>query len=249
MAAALVIAAPQESTLDLAERLVAALRESSDDRAADIVDALRSRLLKRTPRDPRSLFELDDRLIDLMDRAEEAEEAPGAVPDELIQEINDYIEAWHGKVDRIAGYWRWQESIAAICGKEAERLTARKKSAEARVNRLRSMLLAFMMSRGLKKLEGEKSSIGMQANSSPSLVIDDPLKVPKCFWERQLTFSKTEIEEIAKQLPAGNTRHRLESLLAGSDWQINTSAVRAGFDSGKLTEGARLVRGSHVRVR
>jgi hypothetical protein len=123
MATALAVAAPQETPVGLAERLLAALRQSSEDRAVDLVEALRSRLAKRQPRDPRSLFDLDDRLIDLMDRAEEANETTGAVHEELIQEINDYIEAWRGKVDRIAGYWRWQESIAAVCGTRSKRQT------------------------------------------------------------------------------------------------------------------------------
>lgn len=249
MATALAVAAPQETPVGLAERLLAALRESSEDRAADLVESLRSRLAKRQPRDPRSLFDLDDRLIDLMDRAEEAYETAGAVPEELTQEINEYIEAWRGKVDRIAGYWRWEESIAAICGKEAERLAARKKAADARVARLRNMLLAFMMSRGLKKLEGETSSIGMQANSTASLLIDDPLQIGDCFREQQVTFTKVELREMAAQMPEGPARRRLESLLDNAGWQIAGCAVRAALDNGDEVAGARLVKGHHVRIR
>lgn len=78
-------------------------------------------------RDPRSLFDIDERLVDLMDRAEEAAEA-GDIPQELLQEINDYLEAFRTKVDRIAGYWRWQESIARICGEEVERLLGAEES-------------------------------------------------------------------------------------------------------------------------
>jgi Siphovirus Gp157 len=111
-----------------------------------------------------------------MDQVEDAAAEPGEIPAELLQEINDYFEAFRTKVDRIAGYWRWQESIADICGKEAERLEARKKAAEGRLGRLKNMLLAFMMARGLKKLEGENAAIGMQANGMASLVIDDRRK-------------------------------------------------------------------------
>ena len=120
-------------------------------------------------RDPRSLFDLDERLIELMDRAEEAAERE-TIPEDLLQEINDYLEAFRNKVDRIAGYWRWQESIAGICGAEAERLSARKRAAEGRVTRLKDMLLYFMMSRALQRLEGEKASIAMQPNGMASLV-------------------------------------------------------------------------------
>ncbi|MBX9600024.1 MAG: siphovirus Gp157 family protein [Bryobacteraceae bacterium] len=249
MATALAAAAPQETPVGLAERLLAALRESSEDRAADLVEALRSRLTKRQPRDPRSLFDLDDRLIDLMDRAEEAQETTGAVPEELIHEINDYIEAWRGKVDRIAGYWRWQESIAAICGKEAERLAARKKAAEGRVARLRNMLLAFMVSRGVKKLEGEKSSIGMQANSMASLMIDDESQISDCFLELRLKLNKSELLEIVGRLGDNPLQSRLRHLLLSRDWEVDRPAVLNELADGRPVPGAKLARGNHLRVR
>jgi hypothetical protein len=176
---------PAESVFDIGERLAGFLKRAKQEaadgeipesvlaRASDMVDALRSRLIQKTERDPRSLFDLDERLVELMDCAEEAAEC-GEIPQELVEEINDYLEAFRTKVDRIAGYWRWQESIASICGEESERLSARKRAADRRVNRLKDMLLAFMMSRGLKKLDGEKAAIGLQANGNASLVINDP---------------------------------------------------------------------------
>ncbi len=163
--------------------------------------------------------------------------------------MNDYLEAFRWKVDRIASYWRWQESMATICGQEAERLAARKKAADGRVERLKSMLLAFMMSRGVKKLEGDKSSIGMQQNSTASLVIDDPLQVGECFTENAIRFTKTEFQELLYQLPEGDLRTRLETLFKGDGWQINGSAVRASIVNGSPVKGARLIKGHHVRVR
>ena len=120
-----------------------------------------------TVRDPRSLFDIDERLVELMDQVADAAADGQEPPSELIEEINEYIEAFHSKVDRIAGYLRWQESIASICGAEAERLSARKKSAEGRVSRLKNMLLHFMLSRGLKRLEGERAAIGLQPADHP----------------------------------------------------------------------------------
>jgi hypothetical protein len=67
------------------DRLPDHLRE----RIADTLDILRSRLGRRVERDPRSLFDLDERLIDLMDRVEEATAEGGEVPQELGQEINE----------------------------------------------------------------------------------------------------------------------------------------------------------------
>jgi hypothetical protein len=152
-------------------------------------------------------------------------------------------------VDRIAGYWRWQEWIAKICGEEVERLSARKKAADGRVNRLKNMLLAFMMSRGLKKLEGETSSIAMQQTGNPSLVVDDPLDIGDGFYERQIQLTKPEVREIVHQLADGELRRRLEFALQGSGWEMNTSAVRAALANNTGVQGARLVKGHHVRIR
>lgn len=261
MSAALSVTPKAESVFDLAERLTATLKEAEQEspggqlnesarqHVADLVEALRLRVFRKRERDPRSLFDLDDRLIELMDRAEEATELGSELPHELTQEINDYIEAFQTKVDRIAGYVRWQESIARICGEEVERLSARKRAAEVRVARLKGMLLAFMMSRGVRKLEGETASIGMQANSTPSLVIDDPLQVAERFFERELRFNKAELQEIADQLPDGDIRRRLERTISGDGWEMNGSAVRAAFANNSPVAGARLVKGHHVRIR
>jgi hypothetical protein len=45
---------------------------------------------------------------------EEAADAGGEISKELAQEIDTYLEAYRLKVDRIVGYWRWQQSIADI---------------------------------------------------------------------------------------------------------------------------------------
>ena len=200
-------------------------------------------------RDPRSLFDIDERLADLMDQLADAAADGQEPPAELIAEINDYIEAFHTKVDRIAGYLRWQESIASICATEAERLSARKKAAEGRVSRLKYMLQHFMLSRGLKRLEGERAAIGLQPNSAASLVVDDPLKIGECFFERSISFTKTELQELVYQLPAGELRSRLEAQLTTDGWQLNGSAIRAAIANGAGIEGAPLVKGHHIRIR
>lgn len=199
--------------------------------------------------DPRSLFDIDERLVELMDQVADAAADGQDPPAELIEEINEYIEAFHSKVDRIAGYLRWQESIASICGAEAERLSARKKAAEGRVSRLKNMLLHFMLSRGLKKLEGDRAAIGLQPNSAASLVVDDPLKIGECFFERSIGFTKTEMQELIYQLPAGELRDHLEAQLAEDGWQVNGNAIRAAFANGAEIAGARLVKGHHIRIR
>lgn len=261
MAAALLNSpTPAESVLEAGDRITGLLEQARQDagcggipesvlaRLVDAVESLRSRLVHKVERAARSLFDIDERLVDLLERAEEAAEV-GEIPQELFQEMNDYLEAFRTKVDRISGYWRWQESIAAICSQESDRLSVRKRAAERRVSRLKDMLLAFMISRGFKKLEGQKAAIGLQANGTPSVVIDDPLQVGECFFEKSLRFTKTELQEIVYQIADGKLRGRLETALAGDGWELNSSAVRCAIINGSPISGARLVKGNHVRLR
>jgi hypothetical protein len=251
----------EESVLDLVERLFQLLSDAKQEvsseklpdatreRVADIAEAIRRRTAMRAERDPRSLFDLDDRFIDLMDRAEEEAASGGDVSAELAIEITEYLDAFRNKVDRIAGYWRWQESIGQICGEEAERLAARKKAADGRVTRLKSMLLAFMTSRGHKKLEGDKASITKQQNSTPALVIDNPLEISNEYFVLQLQFTRLDIQAIVAGLGPTELRRRLEFVLQDDRWEIDTSAVRAALLSNATLNGARLAKGHHVRIR
>jgi hypothetical protein len=111
------------------------------------------------------------------------------------------------------------------------------------------MLLAFMLPRNLKKLEGEKASIGMQRNGTASLVIDDPLQIKEEFFENSIRFTRTELRELVSQLPEGASRHRMEAALDRDGWEINNSAVRCALTSDSSVPGARLVKGHHVRLR
>jgi hypothetical protein len=110
------------------------------------------------------------------------------------------------------------------------------------VEALRSVL-AFMISRGAKRLEGERAAISIQANSMASLVIDNPLQIGECFFEKTLRFAKTELQEIAYQLADGELRRRLETALAADGWEIS------GITNGSNVSRARLVKGNHVRLR
>ena len=225
------------------------LADDVQERVADIAEAIRRRTAKRLERDPRSLFELDERFIDLMDRADDEAASTGEVSKELLIEITEYFDAFRHKVDRIAGYWRWQEAIAQICGDEAERLAARKKAADGRVHRLKNMLLAFMTSREQKKLEGEKASITRQINSTPALAIDDPLQINAGYFEVEIRLTKPDVEQIVGELAESELRKRLEFVRQSDGWELNTSAVKAALLNNICIAGARLVKGHHVRLR
>ena len=115
-AAVLTLPASAESVLEAGDRITGLLDHARQEagcdgipesvltRLVDAVESLRSRLVHKVERDPRSLFDIDERLVDLLERAEEAA-GGGEIPQELLQEMTDYLEAFRTKVDRITGYW------------------------------------------------------------------------------------------------------------------------------------------------
>ena len=257
MAAVATFPVTQESASALARRLSELMEHNEQDHMPEpvrdqvvvLLDVLRARVIRKPERDHRSLFELDDRLIELMGQVEEAADAGTEITKDLAEEIDTYLDAHRRKVDLIVGYWRWQQSIADISGKEAERLAARKRAAENRVSRLKGFLLGFMSLRGIKKLEGEKSDIAIQRNSTASLVINDPLLIPDQCFERSIRFTKAELREVSQHLTEGDLLLRIVTELKSGGWEVNGDGVRALMSSNMPAIGARLVTGSHLRIR
>jgi hypothetical protein len=79
-------------------------------------------------------------------------------------------------------------------------------------------------------------------------LVDDPLQIAEHFFERSIRFNKTELQEIVYQLAEGEVRRRLESALKDG-WEVNGEAVRAALVNQEVIPGARLVTGSHIRIR
>jgi hypothetical protein len=81
-----------ESVFDIGKRLAGLLEQAEQDtiggelpenvrdRIADLIESLRRRFARNTERDPRSLFDLDERLIELMDQVEDAAAEHGEIP-------------------------------------------------------------------------------------------------------------------------------------------------------------------------
>src|SRR6202035_5262210 len=84
--------------------------------------------------------------------------------------------AAHGeKVDRIGRFVRMMEAREQYCRAEAARLGERARSTAAKVDRTKSMVLFYLMSRELKKIEGREFTLRIQKNSQDSVrIIDEP---------------------------------------------------------------------------
>ena len=195
-----------------------------------------------------SMFDIDESLDALVEAAEqEAEGNNGEISDDIKTALATYTEAFGYKVDRIANYLKAQKAEAELAQREAERFQARYKSAENREKRLKQMLVWFMISRDTQKLRGAMNTISLQANSTPSLVIQETSQIPDTFYRARVELTWPEIIE---SLPPNRLRERLGK----ADGKTVQKELQRGILSdavarGETIIGVSLVKASHVRLR
>jgi len=198
-----------------------------------------------------SLFEIDESLATLVEAAEEEANANNGELSESIQAaLATYAGAFGYKIDRIADFLKAQKAEAEIAQREAERLQSRHKSAENREKRLKQILIWFMLSRNVQKLRGELNTICLQANSAPSLVIQEIARVPASFYRARIEITWPEWIELLETLPRGPLRERL----LNGEGKIVQKELQRGVLSdaimrGEEVAGAILVKGNHIRLR
>ena len=198
-----------------------------------------------------SIFEIDDCLEALVDAAEaDAEVNNGEISEAIKSALATYAEAFGYKVDLIADFLKAQRAEAEIAQREAERFHNRHKAAENREKRLKQLLVWFMLSRNLPKLRGEFNTIALQANSTPSLVIQDPSHIPASFYRARIDLTWPEWIEILESPPTGTLRERLG---AGEgkfvEKELQRGILSDALARGEVIPGVTLVKGNHVRVR
>lgn len=198
-----------------------------------------------------SMFEIDESLAALVEAVEEYAEANNGELSESIKEaLVTYAEAFGYKVDRIASFLKAQKAESEIAQREGERFQARHKAAENREKRLKQMLVWFMLTRNVQKLRGELNTICLQANSAPSLVVNETTHIPGSFYRARIEITWPEWVEVLETLPQGPLRDRLMN----GEGKFVQKELQRGILSdalarGEVVEGVSLVKGSHVRLR
>ena len=198
-----------------------------------------------------SIFEIDESLAALVEAAEvDAEANNGELSEPIKEALVTYAEAFGYKVDRIADFLKAQKAEAEIAQREGERFQARHKAAENREKRLKQMLVWFMLTRNVQKLRGELNTICLQANSAPSLVVNESTHIPASFYRARIEITWPEWIEVTEALPQGPLRDRLmsgEGKFVQKELQRGT--LSDALARGEVVEGVSLVKGSHLRLR
>jgi hypothetical protein len=192
-----------------------------------------------------SLFEIDMELDGLLEEIEEQVELEGQASEDLMARFQQFCEAHGEKVDRIGRFVRMMEAREQFCRSEAARLSDRARAAAGKVERTKNMVLYYLMSRDLKKIEGYQCTLRVQKNSQDSVRITDEAALPKCYCRIDARIAGVLWETILSLLPEELAKS-LESSV--QETRPDADAIKTAVMQNEHVPGAEVRRGSHLRV-
>jgi len=193
-----------------------------------------------------SLFEIDAELDSLLDEIEE-QTAQGAEPaGVLIARFQEFCSAHGEKVDRIGRFLCKMEAREQFCRSEAARLSDRARAAVGKVERTRSMVLYYLMSRDLKAIEGREFTLRAQKNSQDSVRITDEAALPLAYRKIDARIGGVLWETLLANLP-----DELGKMLEGTveESRPDTDTIKAAIQREEQVPGAERRRGWHLRIK
>ena len=156
-----------------------------------------------------------------------------------------FCDAYGEKVDRIGRFIRVMEARSTYCKAEAARLVARGKSSENKVEQTKLLILYYLQSRDITKMEGKQFTLRCQKNSQDSVRISDPELIPLRLKRIEANFDGGTWERLLAALPK-----ELRSILAAGIHDVvpMNDAIKQAFAKEGAVDGATVIRGHHVRV-
>ena len=192
-----------------------------------------------------SLFEIDAELDELLEEIDGQVESEGQAAEDLVGRFQQFCEAHGEKVDRIGRFVRIMEAREQYCRSESARLTDRARAAAGKVERSKNMVLYYLLSRDLKKIEGYQFTLRAQKNSQDSVRITDEAAVPKSYCRIHARIDGVVWETVVSILP-----DELAKALESSVQEIrpDADAIKVAAVRNEHVPGAEVRRGSHLRV-
>ena len=192
-----------------------------------------------------SLFEIDMELDGLLEEIELQVESEGEPSEELVSRFHQFCEARGEKVDRIGRFVRMMEAREQFCRSEAARLGDRARAAVGKIERTKNMVLYYLLSRDLKKIEGQQFTLRAQKNSQDSVRITDEAAVPTCYRKIEARIPGVVWGMLRSFLPEELAK-MLESCI--QETRPDIDAIKAAVAQNEVVPGAEVRRGSHLRV-
>jgi hypothetical protein len=192
-----------------------------------------------------SLFEIDMELDELLEEIEEQVKSEGQASEDLVARFQQFCRAHGEKVDRIGRFLRMMEAREQYCRSESARLTDRARAAAGKVERTKNMVLYYLLSRDLKKIEGNHFTLRAQKNSQDSVRITDEAALPKSYCRIDARIDGVLWETILSLLPDELAKSMEASVQVT---RPDTDAIKAAAMQDAQVPGAEVHRGSHLRV-
>ena len=193
-----------------------------------------------------SLFEIDVELDGLLEEIEEQVESEGQAAEDLVGRFQQFCEAHGEKVDRIGRFVRIMEAREQYCRSESARLADRARAAAGKVERTKNMVLYYLLSRDLKKVEGYQFTLRVQKNSQDSVRITDEAALPLAYRKLDARIGGVLWETVLANLP-DELGNMLESTVGES--RPDTDTIKAAIQREEQVPGAELLRGWHLRIK
>jgi hypothetical protein len=191
-----------------------------------------------------SLFEIDVELDGLLEEIEGQVESEGQAAEDLVARFQQFCEAHGEKVDRIGRFVRIMEVREQYCRSESARLADRARVTAGRVERTKNMVLYYLLSRDLKKIEGHQFTLRAQKNSQDSVRITDEAAVPKSYCRIYARIDGVIWETVLSLLPDELAKALQSSV---QETRPDNEAIKAAAARSESVPGADVRRGFHLR--
>jgi hypothetical protein len=195
--------------------------------------------------DDNSLLEIDQELDALLEQIEDEIEEQGEASKQSMDLLQVFAEAMNLKGDRIGRYLSVMETRATHCKKESARLAARAKRAESKIGRTKQMVLYYLESHNLARLESNEMTLRRQKNSQDSVIVANHATIPPELQRYELKVDGDLWVKLFPVLPE-DLAAALEATVKNSE-PLHT-AIKQYFAEGKTIEGVQVRRLCHLRV-
>ena len=192
-----------------------------------------------------SLFEIDRELDTLLDEIEEEIECRGEASAELMQRFQQFCEAHSEKADRIGRFLRMMEARVQYCRSEANRLQERARSSERKATQTKYMVMYYLKSRELRKIEGREFTLRIQKNSQDSVRFTDETQVPVRYRTVAARLDGALWERVIESVPEDMRPQLIASI---QDASPSNDAIKQAVQNQIAVPGAEVYRGEHLRV-
>jgi len=192
-----------------------------------------------------SLLELDCELDALLDQIQDEIEEQGQASAEAMERFQLFCQAMDVKIDGIGRFLRIMETRAEYCRKESARYAARARRAQSKIERTESVVLYYLASHDLKKIESHEFTLKRNKNSQDSVEITRPESIPADLRRFEAKIDGPLWLEVIDALPKTLAKPLAASLKSS---EPSNSAIKQHIANGGVVERASVKRGYHLRI-